>query len=165
MMGADAPIPPIRIDAAAPDGAPPRRFRDLFHKSINLFEVFGSTYRSRSIKTGRDRLRPIEYGRDRLGPVGPVGFFTADQSRQPPSTDPAQRGPDRRPSDPRRGWDESQKPLRFEQLPQKNRKTISGKTYSKKRIRKNSSGKTHPEKLIRKNSSGKTHPEKNLSKK
>jgi len=25
-MGADAPIPPLTIDTAAPDGAPPRRF-------------------------------------------------------------------------------------------------------------------------------------------
>jgi hypothetical protein len=29
-MGADAPIPQIRISAAAPDGAPPRRVREFF---------------------------------------------------------------------------------------------------------------------------------------
>jgi len=27
MMGADAPIPPVVMNAAAPDGAPPRRIR------------------------------------------------------------------------------------------------------------------------------------------
>ncbi len=29
LMGADAPIPPIMIGAAAPDGAPPRRFSKI----------------------------------------------------------------------------------------------------------------------------------------
>jgi hypothetical protein len=29
LMGADAPIPPILIGAAAPDGAPPRRFSKI----------------------------------------------------------------------------------------------------------------------------------------
>ena len=32
MMGADAPIPPVTMDAAAPDGAPPRRFSDYVIK-------------------------------------------------------------------------------------------------------------------------------------
>jgi len=27
MMGADAPMPPVLMNAAAPDGAPPRRIR------------------------------------------------------------------------------------------------------------------------------------------
>jgi len=32
LMGADAPIPPNRMDTAAPDGAPPRRIRVGFPK-------------------------------------------------------------------------------------------------------------------------------------
>jgi len=30
-MGADVPIPPVMMCAAAPDGAPPRRNQDRFH--------------------------------------------------------------------------------------------------------------------------------------
>jgi len=31
ILGADTPVPPVMIGAAAPDGAPPRRIRDDKH--------------------------------------------------------------------------------------------------------------------------------------
>jgi hypothetical protein len=34
-MGADAPIPPIAMNAAAPDGAPPRRGAIVFSESVH----------------------------------------------------------------------------------------------------------------------------------
>jgi hypothetical protein len=36
-MGADAPIPPIVMSAAAPGGAPPRRFRTVFQLLEKVF--------------------------------------------------------------------------------------------------------------------------------
>ena len=44
MMGVEIPIPPITMDAAAPEGAPPRRINLLIKKTVICPAVARSSY-------------------------------------------------------------------------------------------------------------------------
>ena len=46
-MGADAPIPPFAMSAAAPDGAPPRRI--CYQIAILVFNLLKSPFISRNL--------------------------------------------------------------------------------------------------------------------
>ena len=52
-MGADAPIPPIAMNAAAPDGAPPRRIRWFFKvNDVSGYNLLAPPCRTEALRRG-----------------------------------------------------------------------------------------------------------------
>jgi len=71
MMGVDTPIPPVAMNAAAPDGAPPRRIRTVrdnyplrLGSNRNAPPCLGEALRRGALDGPQrnDRFSPLQYG-------------------------------------------------------------------------------------------------------